>query len=95
MPRPSLDAESAQGVLTPPITMIAPFTKVLVGTDFSEHSARAVERAVDVARRYQAKLHVVHVWQVPMITGGLRRALMGSVAERVVRLSPVPVLTIH
>jgi len=26
---------------------------------------------------------------------GLRRALMGSIAERVVRLSRVPVLTVH
>ena len=144
--------------------MIKPFTRVLVATDFSECAGRAVERAVDVARRYDAKLHVVHVWQIPILTGGalaelsidwmtpieeaaraqldelvtglraakvdvestlaggvawdeilalvdhakadlvvvgthgrtgLRRALMGSIAERVVRLSPVPVLTIH
>lgn len=144
--------------------MINPFTKVLVGTDFSAPGARAIERAVDVASRYGAKVHVVHVWEMPIITGGalaelsvdwiapiekaaqaqlddlvallraggtevasslccgvpwdeilalvdhvhadlvvvgthgrtgLSRALMGSVAERVVRLSPVPVLTIH
>ena len=144
--------------------MIAPFTKVLVGTDFSEPTSRALERAIDVARRYEAQLHVVHVWEVPMVVGGpmvgtavdwitpieqaakaqlievidglragkvdvtstlcsgvawdriiatveqvgadlvvigthgrtgIRRALMGSIAERVVRLSPVPVLTIH
>jgi nucleotide-binding universal stress UspA family protein len=144
--------------------MITPFTKVLVGTDFSEPAARAVERAVDVARRYEAALHIVHVWEVPLIAGGmalapgidwitpieqaaraqldelveglrsgkvdvaatlcsgvawerivalteqhradlvvvgthgrtgLSRALLGSIAERVVRLSTVPVLTIH
>jgi len=144
--------------------MIHPFTKVLVGTDFSEPASRAVERAIDVARRYEAKLHIVHVWEVPLIVGGpiagpsvdwitpieqgaraqldelveglragdvdvaatlcsgvawdrlieliekvgadlvvvgthgrtgIRRALMGSIAERVVRLSPVPVLTVH
>jgi len=144
--------------------MISPFTKVLVGTDFSAPAGRAVERALDVAKRYGAHLHVVHVWEVPLIVGaafvdplndwitpleqaarsqldgvvgalraegvavsstlcsgvawdrmlglveevgadlvvvgthgrtGIARALMGSIAERVVRLSPVPVLTVR
>ncbi len=144
--------------------MLQPFTKVLVGTDFSEPAGRAVERACDVARRFGAALHVVHVWEAPLIVGGaiagsevdwgapletaarsrlgavvaglegsgltvtstlcsgaawdrivalatdhgadlvvvgthgrtgLRRALMGSVAERVVRHSPVAVLTVR
>lgn len=144
--------------------MVKPFTKVLVGTDFSESASHAVEMAVDVAGRYGAKLVVVHSWDVPslgyggmmeapvdfitpleeaarqqleeltrelrktrpdveallyqgvawdkllaaveetkadlVVVGthgrtGIRRALLGSVAERVVRLSPVPVLTVH
>lgn len=144
--------------------MVRPFTRVLVGTDFSDHAARAVERAVDVARRYGASLQVVHVWELPLVLDGaaagaeldwislvehaareqldaavatlgdcgvavtsalrcgaawdritdlaaetdadlvvvgtqgrtgLGRALLGSVAERVVRFSPAPVLTIH
>ena len=144
--------------------MISPFTKVLVGTDFSEPAARAVERAVDVAGRYGASVHVVHVWEIPLMAGasiaspaidwitpietaaraqldelveglragkvnvnstlcsgvawdrilsvveqvgadlvvvgthgrtGIRRAFMGSIAERVVRLATVPVLTVH
>ena len=144
--------------------MVKPFTKVLVGTDFSDGSTRAVERAADVAQRYGARLHVVHVWELPhvatslvidpgiawhtpveqaaraqldallealraqrveadatllggvvwdqlvgaiaplgadlVVVGthgrtGLRRALLGSVAERVVRFSSVPVLTVH
>lgn len=144
--------------------MVKAFTKVLVGTDFSDGAARAVERAADVAQRYGARLHVVHVWELPHVASslvinpgidwhtpvetaartqldalletlranhveadstllggvvwdeivgaisplgadlvvvgthgrtGLRRALMGSVAERVVRFSSVPVLTVH
>lgn len=144
--------------------MIQPFKKVLVATDFSEPAGRAVERALDVARRYGAGLHLVHVWEAPLVVGGaisgtefdwitpmersartqldaaveglraegvevtstlrsgaawdcivtladevgadlvvvgthgrtgLRRALMGSVAERVVRHSPVAVLTVR
>lgn len=144
--------------------MIQPFKTLLVGTDFSEPAGRAAERAVDLARRYGASLHLVHVWEAPLIVGGaiagtefdwmtlleqsaraqldaaaealraeevdvtstlrsgaawdrivtlageveadlvvvgthgrtgLRRAVMGSVAERVVRHSPVAVLTVR
>lgn len=144
--------------------MIHPFKTLLVATDFSEPAGRAVERALDVARRYGASLHLVHVWEAPLIVGGaiagtefdwmtlleqaartqldavveglraegvhvtsslrsgaawdrivtlageveadlvvvgthgrtgLRRAVMGSVAERVVRHSPVAVLTVR
>jgi len=144
--------------------MVKPFTKVLVGTDFSDGSGRAIERAADLAQRYGARLHIVHVWELPhvatslvidpgfewhtpveqaarrqldalletlranhveaestllggvvwdqlvgaisplgadlVVVGthgrtGLRRALLGSVAERVVRFSSVPVLTVH
>ncbi len=144
--------------------MIQPFKKILVATDFSEPAGRAVERACDLARRFDAALHVVHVWEAPLIVGGaiagydtdwvtlveesarsrlsavvgglegsgvvvtstlcsgaawdrivalvpehgadlvvvgthgrtgLSRAFMGSVAERVVRHSPVAVLTVR
>ena len=47
--------------------MVRPFTKVLVGTDFSDGSIRAVERAADVAGRYGARLHAEHVWELPHV----------------------------
>ena len=144
--------------------MIKPFETVLVATDFGEASYRVLERAIDLAQRYEARLHLVHVWEPPplvdgalieptvdwgspveqaararldevvdglrsgklavtstLATGvaweqiiavaqaqradlvvlgtegrtGLLRAVLGSVAERVVRQSPVPVLTLH
>jgi len=144
--------------------MVNPFTKVLVGTDFSDSAGRALERAVDVAERYGAQFHVMHVWALPHVAtslvidpgfewhtpveqaaraqldalmeqlrangveasssllggvaweqlvesivtlgadlvvvgthgrSGLHRALLGSVAERVVRHASVPVLTVH
>lgn len=145
--------------------MVKPFTKVLVGTDFSASAEHAVEMAVDVTTRYGAKLVIVHAWDVPSIgyggmmqspvdfitpieqaarqqlealtkdlrdktklpiesllyqgvawdrllaavtetnadlvvvgtrgRTGISHALLGSVAERVVRLCPVPVLTVH
>ncbi|MEO8905735.1 MAG: universal stress protein [Polyangiaceae bacterium] len=140
------------------------FQHVLVATDFSECSKRALDLAVELAQKLDAQLTVTHVWEVPaygygpgmyvpgdflapiegaaqarlnealdalkqrfpsakgvLRTGapwdeilaaalsvhadlivigthgrrGLSRALMGSVAERVVRLSTVPVLTVH
>lgn len=142
--------------------MIEPFKRVLVGTDFSEHAERAVERAVDVATHYGAKLHLVHAWDYPAVAypalgdmidvlpheqsardqfdalvaslalrgvvvdaslrrgaacdqivslvgqikadlvvvgthgrTGIKRVALGSVAERVVRHAPVPVLTVR
>jgi nucleotide-binding universal stress UspA family protein len=141
-----------------------PIRKILVPTDFSEHSALALSYAVDLAKRYSATLTLLHVYPVvnyaaaegfalytpeqlaklitPLTaqlhaneaearkTGaeqinsmmeqgdayqeileqaphfdlivmgthgrtGLKHALMGSVAEKVVRTSPCPVLTVR
>jgi nucleotide-binding universal stress UspA family protein len=142
-----------------------PFRHVLVATDFSECSSAATDAAVELARRYEAALTLVHVVEIPLAayvgmvpapidlvtpiheaareqlqkalasvqkrfpaacarlepTGsawehivaaarevkadlvvvgthgrtGLSHALIGSVAERVVRYCRVPVLTIH
>ena len=50
---------------------------ILFPTDFSEGSAQALQYAVDMAKRYGAKLHVVHViyditkatgWYVPHVS---------------------------
>jgi nucleotide-binding universal stress UspA family protein len=136
--------------------------RIVVATDFSECSRRAVDLAVDLAQALRANLEIVHVWELapfmsmgidsgaelvtaiensarsrledevarvrktlPSTTGvlrggvawdeivrvaaeqlgdliivgthgrtGLRRALMGSVASRVVRASKVPVMTV-
>lgn len=38
-------------------------TSILVGIDFSPHSKRAVAEAVQLAKRLQAALHVVHVYE--------------------------------
>ena len=40
--------------------MLVP-TKILVPTDFSEYSDRALKQALDIAKQYGAKVHVVHV----------------------------------
>ena len=45
--------------------------KILVGTDFSEHSQRALERATDLAGQVGAKLYLFHV----QTEGALRMAL--------------------
>ena len=136
------------------------FRHIILATDFSEGAERATEVAIELASRYGAKLTVLHVWSLPMVTyaegltfpmaeveqaarqaleeagarikkrwpqteavlvpgvpwqqivsavderggdvlvlgthgrRGLARALLGSVAEKVVRLSPVPVLAV-
>lgn len=141
-----------------------PITKILVPTDFSEHSALALRYAVDIGKRYDAAVTLLHVYPVvnyaaaegfalytpeqlaKLITQlttqlraleddarksgaaqiaslmeqgdayqeilaqapnfdlivmgthgrtGLKHALMGSVAEKIVRTSPCPVLTVR
>lgn len=140
------------------------FKHILVPTDFSPSSDAAIDAAIDLAQRFDAKVTLLHVWQLPvypymeamlnlsalasevergatealekqlqqvrsrypavqsvvqmglpwqaiieivksqqvdlvvMGTHGRRgfdHLILGSVAERVVRLSPVPVLTIR
>ena len=44
--------------------------KVLVPTDFSDLSQRALEFALSLADRFRAKLYLMHVWELPM-TGSL------------------------
>ena len=44
--------------------------KILVATDFSSFSEQALEFALVLAEKFQAKLYVVHVWELPM-TGSL------------------------
>jgi nucleotide-binding universal stress UspA family protein len=51
----------------------------------------AWEEIIEVAKRVDVGLIVMGTHG----RRGLPRAIMGSVAEKVVRLSPVPVLTIH
>ncbi len=36
-------------------------TKILVPTDFSEYSDKALRQAIDIAKQYQAKVVVLHV----------------------------------
>lgn len=119
--------------------------EILVATDFSEASDAAARTALDYARRFGARLHLLHVaWagsdptvpaaltklaadfgaSVPVVTAvesglpaaqivryadrkgiglivlgthgrtGVTRALLGSVAERVIRTASCPVLTV-
>ena len=139
------------------------FKQILVATDFSESADRALDLAVEMAKKFDADLTLVHSWEVPYSYGdvglvtmdfttpmqeaarkqlaatlvglkqrfsnakaelrtgspwqevlnaateahadlivlgthgrrGISRALLGSVAEKVVRMAEVPVLTVH
>jgi nucleotide-binding universal stress UspA family protein len=141
-----------------------PFKKILVPVDFGEPSNHALEVAIELAKRFDGTLTLVHTWEIPaygyagmeavpmdlltplesvaseelesllaktraelpattailkrgipwreilsvidetrpdvVVMGthgrrGVGRALLGSVAEKVVRTSPVAVLTVH
>ena len=140
------------------------FNKILVATDFSDCSQRALDLGVELALKFESELVLVHSWEAPsysyggglylpvdlvtpieqaataqleaslsdlrrrvpravsmlragaawqevleaavsvradlIVVGthgrtGLARALLGSVAEKIVRLAPIPVLTVH
>jgi universal stress protein A len=40
-----------------------PFAKILVPVDFSAHSEQAVRVAAELARRYDAALNIIHVYE--------------------------------
>ncbi|MGH0034973.1 MAG: universal stress protein [Myxococcota bacterium] len=40
--------------------------KILVAVDFSAHSDKAVEDGIDLAKRFDAELHLVHAFDVPV-----------------------------
>ena len=140
------------------------FKRILVATDFNESAQRALELAVEMCRKFDAELTLVHCWEAPsypyrrgfhlpvdtvssigeaankcldealtelkervpkarsllragpawqeilaaatelhadlIVVGthgrrGLNRMLLGSVAEKVVRMAEAPVLTAH
>ena len=41
------------------------FKNITIGVDGSEHGWRALEVACDLAQHYEAKLHIVHVPEIP------------------------------
>jgi len=38
--------------------------KILVPVDFSEHSARALEMAIDLAKAFGSEIHLLHCYQI-------------------------------
>ena len=55
-------------------------TKILVPTDFSEYSDKALKQALDIAKQYNAKVHLFHV-----IHGELQRVVVDySIPEEVI-----------
>ncbi len=50
---------------------------VVVGADGSEHAARAVDAAAEVAERAGASLHIVGAWQVPTSQGQFSAGFWG------------------
>ncbi len=47
------------------MTTVPAFSQILVATDFSEPSRKALEVATDLARHYGSKMTILHVYPVP------------------------------
>jgi universal stress protein A len=42
------------------------FKDIVVATDFSEQAAIALDSAIAIAKKYDAKLHIVHAFETPI-----------------------------
>ncbi len=60
-------------------------TKVLVPTDFSEDSDRALAQALDIAAQYKAKLFLLHVIHEDIYRAGLEFAFLEEAARHEIR----------
>jgi universal stress protein A len=58
-------------------------TKILVPTDFSEYSDKALDQAFDIAKQYNAKVYVLHVLQAEIPSVDLYFAPPGKTAQQV------------
>lgn len=46
--------------------MSGPFRTILAAVDFSEASDAAIETAIELAKRFEASLHAVHCFELPI-----------------------------
>lgn len=60
-------------------------TKILVPTDFSENSDRALAQGLDIAGQYKAKLFLLHVIHEDIYRAGLELAFLDEAARSEVR----------
>ncbi len=47
------------------------FKKILVATDTSEYSKKALKAAIDIAKEFEAEVELFHVIDYPAMYGGL------------------------
>jgi len=62
-------------------------TKILVPTDFSEHSDKALKQALDIALEYNARVYVLHV-----VEEQLQTTLTADHSELIVNLDEIAAL---
>jgi universal stress protein A len=62
--------------------MLVP-TKILVPTDFSEYSGKALEQALDIAKHYRAKVFLLHVLHLEIYSMGLDYVFSEKVVQQV------------
>ena len=62
--------------------MLVP-TKILVPTDFSEYSGKALEQALDIAKHYRAKVFLLHVLHGEIYRMGLDFVFSEKVVQQV------------
>lgn len=69
------------------------FKKILFPCDLTENSTRLMPYVLTVSEKFNSIIYLLHV--VEDLLKGLEHTLFGSVAENVVKKSPVPVMVIN
>jgi nucleotide-binding universal stress UspA family protein len=65
---------------------MASYSRILIPVDFSDHSREAVRQACDLARRFDAEIHLLHVldsWPAPaQVASEFRPQMYDMLAEQ-------------
>lgn len=63
------------------------YETILVATDFSESAEHALEEAIGLARRLDARIHLMHAYELPALLPGAEASAASAELDRSIRSS--------
>jgi nucleotide-binding universal stress UspA family protein len=61
------------------------YETILVATDFSECAEHALEEAIELARRLESRIHLVHAYELPALLPGAEASAASAELDRSIR----------